>query len=642
MVTPAVDIKITAADRTRQAFESASRRIANLTGGATRLDAVFAGIGTVAVGGGIAAAGAGLRALSRAVTQAVADLDALGKAAVRAGTDAEDLQGIRQFAERAGVATRAADVAMQRFTRRVGEAANGTGVLSKEFEALAIEVRDANGNIRPTIDVLGDYQRALQRAGSEAERSRLAFAAFDSEGVGFGLGLATSAESIAEFTARAREMGLIVSTETVAAAEALTDNMATLGDAIRASLTNALDPFIAGLADLTDKALTLRGLANAAVETRVAFGGLREAIALVGATGEDLVGKGLGASAAALVRLELELNNARNAVDELAGAEQVAKLEELNQLFLRAQQALADAGQGDSALYERIAAAAQAVRDRLKEARAEERARADEAERMAKAEKDAAEYAEFAAERQAASAKAYKASQAAAERLAEIEAERVARSVATLEGELLRVRQANELIGLADEQRIIQQYLNAAKRLGLRLARATTDEERALVVELLKEAEITYQKNLAQHRANAAAKEGGELAADTGEALEGQLDAMRGMGDVLAGLNEDARKWVGYMQAAAQLWQAFTGNAGQGGGLLGDLRTVFGGGAAQPAMRPPAAAGEAAAAPVELNAQVIVQAADLGANFRENALRYGDAVMAGLQGRLDAYLEGRA
>ena len=74
-------------------------------------------------------------------------------------------------------------MALQRFTRRAAEAAQGTGEAKDALAQMGIALRDQSGNLRSSEDLLGDVADAFARIEDPAERVRLAFKLFDSEGV---------------------------------------------------------------------------------------------------------------------------------------------------------------------------------------------------------------------------------------------------------------------------------------------------------------------------------------------------------------------------------------------------------------------------------------------------------------------------
>ena len=116
---------------------------------------------------------------------ALAAANALQDQADVLGISTEALQTYRFALQSVGVTQQQADTGLQRFTRRLGEAAQGSGVLKDILEDYGIAIRNADGTTRRAEDVLRDYADAMRNAESQEERLRLAVAAFDTEGVRF-------------------------------------------------------------------------------------------------------------------------------------------------------------------------------------------------------------------------------------------------------------------------------------------------------------------------------------------------------------------------------------------------------------------------------------------------------------------------
>ena len=278
--TAPVQIPITAQDRTRAAFAAAQRRLDGLTGSGGRLAGLFRSAGPIGVG--VASLGLIFAGAARAIGRAVNELDELDKASQRAGTSVEELQGLQQFAELGGVAVNQTNTALQRFTRRLGEAANGTGTLSTILEEMNINVRDAEGNIRPTIDVLSEFQTNLQGLSTQAEISRASFAAFDTEGVQFGIALANASGDVRTFVSEAEQLNRVVSQETVANAVAAKDSFTVLGQVLRTQTLNAVAPLADEMREAADSLLVFLNAADDATLLRNAtdnIGDFSEAIA---------------------------------------------------------------------------------------------------------------------------------------------------------------------------------------------------------------------------------------------------------------------------------------------------------------------------------------------------------------------------
>jgi len=136
--------------------------------------------------------------------------DAIGKTADKLGISVESLQKYRFAAQQTGVAQNALDMGLQRFSRRVGEAANGSGVLKDVFNDLGIALRDSNGRLRQTEDILNDYADAIAGAGSSQEKLLLAFKAFDSEGAALVNTVGKGSEAFKELQRQAVEAGVVL------------------------------------------------------------------------------------------------------------------------------------------------------------------------------------------------------------------------------------------------------------------------------------------------------------------------------------------------------------------------------------------------------------------------------------------------
>ena len=175
--------------------------------------------------------GASLSAVGLAsfTKQTLAWGDSLAKTADKIGIGTEALQELRFAAERAaGVTTNQLDVAMQRFSRRVGEAAQGQGDLRKVLDQYGVSVRDATGRMRPLEAILNDYADAVRRAGSDQEQLRLAFKAFDSEGAALVNMLRNGSEGLDALRRSARDAGVVLENSMIRTAERINDQWDTM------------------------------------------------------------------------------------------------------------------------------------------------------------------------------------------------------------------------------------------------------------------------------------------------------------------------------------------------------------------------------------------------------------------------------
>lgn len=160
----------------------------------------FAALGRSAKGFiGVFAATAGVRGIDQ-MFQSLSDL---ADTADKLGVTAEQLQQLRFAADQTGIASNTLDMAIQRFTRRLGEAAQGGGELKGTLDQYRIAVTDSTGRTRDSVDVLGDLAEAIRTADSDAERLRIGFKAFDSEGAALVNTLREGRQGLEELSARA-------------------------------------------------------------------------------------------------------------------------------------------------------------------------------------------------------------------------------------------------------------------------------------------------------------------------------------------------------------------------------------------------------------------------------------------------------
>ena len=145
--------------------------------------------------------------------------DALAKTADKLGLTTDALQEYHYMAGQSGIATGTMEMAMQRFTRRVAEAAQGKGELKDTLEQYNIAVKDSSGRMRESEDVLDDLADVIHNTDNEAERLRIAFKAFDSEGAVMVNMLRDGSEGLNNMRNEARDLGLVIDEELLRNAE---------------------------------------------------------------------------------------------------------------------------------------------------------------------------------------------------------------------------------------------------------------------------------------------------------------------------------------------------------------------------------------------------------------------------------------
>lgn len=223
-------------DRTQAAFRQVQKNLSSLNKSFLGLKANLAGlVGT-----------AGFGALSKSLVDTA---DQLGKTSARLGVSTKELQSLRFAAEQSGVATSTFDMALQRFTRRTAEAASGTGVAKDALDELGISIKDADGNLKSNEELLKEVAAAMPEVGSQADRVRIAFKLFDSEGVKMVNMLQGGRDNLETLQKQFESAGGVISDEFVVASEKLNDRLNLLSKTMSGNLSTALSGVVAQLAE---------------------------------------------------------------------------------------------------------------------------------------------------------------------------------------------------------------------------------------------------------------------------------------------------------------------------------------------------------------------------------------------------------
>ena len=242
-----------------RASDKASRGLGTLGDRASSLRRNMRLLGGVVAG---IAAGGGIALL---INRSIAAADAVGKTADKLGVGTAALQELRYAAQLAGIEQTTLDMALQRFTRRAAEAAKGTGEAKQALADMGIALKDQHGNIRRSEDLLNDVAEAFKDTKDPAERLRLAFKLFDSEGVAMVNMLVDGGAALEAVRQRARDLGIVLDEDLIRNAERAKDEMDTLGTVISANVTRALLGLAPALADASS------WLANLAVDAGDAY-----------------------------------------------------------------------------------------------------------------------------------------------------------------------------------------------------------------------------------------------------------------------------------------------------------------------------------------------------------------------------------
>jgi hypothetical protein len=257
------------------------------------------------IGTGLAAA-LSVTALTMFAKASLNAADSVQKMSIRLGASTEALSEYKHVADLSGVSFQTFTMGLQRMTRRVAEAAQGTGEAKNALAELGLSAKYL-ADLKPEqqFEILAD---AFSNVGSESDRVRLAMKLFDSEGVALLQTMQNGSAGIREMRQEASDLGLTLDQETADAAARANDSMTRLAagaNALGIQMIRVLGPSIEAIMGWLQKSLP-----QAAQFTLDAFTELQRATLNLGHwfTG-------------ALANAEADLAN----IADLAGADTLAK-----------------------------------------------------------------------------------------------------------------------------------------------------------------------------------------------------------------------------------------------------------------------------------------------------------------------------
>jgi len=187
--------------KAQRAMGSFSQSASKMGAGLRNLAFGAAAFGTAAT----TAAAAGLIAMTKSQFDSI---DSLAKTSDKLGIATDKLAGLRFAAEQSGVAANTMDMALQRMTRRVAEAARGTGEAVGALDELGLSAEHLN-SVGPH-EAMHQIADAMAGVSNQGDRVRLAMKLFDSEGVSLVNTLAQGSAGLDAFQAEAESLGIAV------------------------------------------------------------------------------------------------------------------------------------------------------------------------------------------------------------------------------------------------------------------------------------------------------------------------------------------------------------------------------------------------------------------------------------------------
>lgn len=256
-------IEISATDKTKAAANSVKKSLGGVSSAAQSMGAQL----------GLAF---GIGGMGFAIKQSLDAADKIQKLSIRLGASTEALSQYQHVANLTGVRVETLTMGWQRMTRRVAEAAQGTGEARGALEELGLSAQSLN-QLAPEdqFEVLAE---AISKVDNQADKVRLSMKLFDSEGVSLLQTMEGGAKGIQDMRKEADRLGLTLSRDQVDAAAQANDaitRMTAANKALTQQMAIEFAPTIEAVAEFLGK-----NLPEAADFTSAAFTDIQRSMGL--------------------------------------------------------------------------------------------------------------------------------------------------------------------------------------------------------------------------------------------------------------------------------------------------------------------------------------------------------------------------
>lgn len=191
-------------------------------------------------------------ATAYAVKQAIDRADEMYNAAQKIGITTEALSGLEYAAKQAGVGMEELQAGLARLVKFQAAAAQGNDTAVATFEAFGIALKDSSGQLRDSEAVLKDWADVFQSLPDGATKTALAMRVFGKSGAELIPFLNEGRRGIAELTAEAERLGLVISTDTGRRADEFNDQIDKLKATFSGAATQLASEYLPKLIELAE------------------------------------------------------------------------------------------------------------------------------------------------------------------------------------------------------------------------------------------------------------------------------------------------------------------------------------------------------------------------------------------------------
>lgn len=248
-----------AAEETERALRGVGKESDNVTKSSGKMGAALANAAKVGLTAVAAAAGAAVAALAGATVEAAAYADDMLTMSTVTGMSTDNLQAFNYAAGLLDVEVETITKSLAKNTKSMASAADGSKAYADAYEQLGVSVTDSNGNLRDSETVYWEAIDALGQMSNETERDALAMQLFGKSAQELNPLIEAGSEAVNGLKEEAKEVGAVMSEDTLAALGSFDDSVQRLkgsAGAAKNSLGGVLLPELQMLTDAGTGLLT--------------------------------------------------------------------------------------------------------------------------------------------------------------------------------------------------------------------------------------------------------------------------------------------------------------------------------------------------------------------------------------------------
>ena len=225
-------IELTALDKTKKAFSSVKKGLGAVKSGAVGV--------TKVLGGATIAFGAAATAVALLTKTSFDYIDAIGKTSLRTGLAVNSLQAYVIAAQESGSSTEEATKGFEKFARSIGDAERGLKTQQDIFLGLGVAIRDTDGAMRSTEDILKDTADGIKKLGSESERATVLANLFGRAGLKFSEIFRNGSVGLESFKEKAKSLGIVLDSQIIENVQQFNDSFNILSNQFNSFKNNIL------------------------------------------------------------------------------------------------------------------------------------------------------------------------------------------------------------------------------------------------------------------------------------------------------------------------------------------------------------------------------------------------------------------